>query len=85
MQDNIERQYLGGFGAPNTTEVSEVKPVLSEGDEIIDMGADFDFGDFQVVKREFFAHLREPSETQAGHMQAIFRKDIYTHGVESGF
>lgn len=61
MQDNIERQYLGGFGAPNTTEVSEVKPVLSEGDEIIDMGEDFDFGDFQVVRREFFAHLREPS------------------------
>ena len=61
MQDNMESQYLSGFGAPNTTEVSEVKPVLSEGDEIIDMGEDFDFGDFQVVRREFFAHLREPS------------------------
>lgn len=61
MQDNMETQYLNGFGASNTNEVSEVKPVLSEGDEILDMGDDFDFGDFQVVRREFFAHLREPS------------------------
>lgn len=39
------------------------KPVLAEGDEIIDMGEDFDFAGFQVVRREFFAHMREPSVT----------------------
>ena len=63
MQDNMETQYFNGFGASNTNDVSEVKPVLSEGDEILDMGDDFDFGDFQVVRREFFAHLREPAVT----------------------
>ena len=37
-------------------------PALSEGDEIIEV-EDFDFDDFQVVRREFFAHMREPSVT----------------------
>lgn len=46
------------------TEVTETtKPVLAEGDEIIDIGEDFDFDGFQVVRREFFAHTREPSCT----------------------
>ena len=61
MQDNMETQFNRGFDTSDSLEVSEVKPVLSEGDEIIDMGEDFDFGDFQVVRREFYAHLREPS------------------------
>lgn len=30
-------------------------------DEIIDLGENFDFNGFQVVRREFFAHLRDPS------------------------
>ena len=38
-------------------------PLLSEGDEIIDGGDDFILDDFQVVRREFFAHLREPAVT----------------------
>ena len=38
-------------------------PLLEKGDEIIDMGADFDFEGFQVVRREFFAHLSEPAAT----------------------
>ena len=38
-------------------------PVFTEGDEIIDAGDDFSFDDFQVVRREFFAHLREPAVT----------------------
>ena len=37
-------------------------PVLAEGDEILEL-ENFDFEDFQVVRREFFAHLREPSVT----------------------
>ena len=32
-------------------------------DEIIDLGDDFDFEGFQVVRREFFAHTYEPSVT----------------------
>ena len=37
-------------------------PMLAEGDEILEL-ENFDFEDFQVVRREFFAHLREPSVT----------------------
>lgn len=42
-------------------EAQLVAPVLDEADEIIEMGEDFDFDGFQVVRREFFAHMREPS------------------------
>ena len=38
-------------------------PSLNTNDEVVDMGADFDFEGFQVVRREFFAHLREPAVT----------------------
>ncbi len=32
-------------------------------DEVLDLGDDFDFDGFQVVRREFFAHVNEPSVT----------------------
>lgn len=35
-------------------------PVLSEGDELLELNEDFNFDDFQVVRREFFAHMHEP-------------------------
>lgn len=38
-------------------------PALNENDEIIEMGEDFDFSGFQVVRREFFAHISVPSVT----------------------
>ena len=38
-------------------------PFLEQGDEIVEMGDGFDFEGYQVVRREFFAHLREPSVT----------------------
>ena len=41
----------------------EQTPKLKETDELLDMSEDFDFDDFQVVRREFFAHLKEPSIT----------------------
>lgn len=62
MQDNMDMQFVQGCNATDHLE-SEKKPMLSDGEEILDMGDDFDFGDFQVVRREFFAHLREPSIT----------------------
>ena len=34
-----------------------------DSDEIIELGEDFDFNDYQVVRREFFAHISEPSIT----------------------
>ena len=32
-------------------------PTLKEDDEVLEMNEDFDFENFQVVRREFFAHL----------------------------
>ncbi len=62
MQDNMDAQLKTGI-FPSGGVMEEQTPSLSEGEEIVDMGEDFDFGDFQVVRREFFAHLREPSLT----------------------
>lgn len=36
-------------------------PMLSEDDSLFEMGDCFNLDDYQVVKREFFAHLKEPS------------------------
>lgn len=37
------------------------QPVLGENDELWELGENFNFDEFQVVRREFFAHLQEPS------------------------
>ncbi|MDD4291092.1 MAG: hypothetical protein PHX51_02480 [Clostridia bacterium] len=44
-------------------EVDSMAPTISKGDEMLDMNDEFDINDFQVVRKEFFAHLREPSVT----------------------
>ena len=49
--------------APAVYQENPDAPLLENGDEIIDMGDDFDFDGFQVVRREFFAHLTEPAVT----------------------
>ena len=38
-------------------------PVLDKNDELLELDHTFKFEDFQVVRREFFAHVREPSIT----------------------
>lgn len=38
-------------------------PSLNKDDEILEADESFDLDSFQVVRREFFAHLREPSVT----------------------
>lgn len=38
-------------------------PTLNTNDELLELGEDFDFDGFQIVRREFFAHLSEPSVT----------------------
>lgn len=63
MQDNIGTNCFDEWNASEEQQTSKATPVLSDGDEILDLGDDFDFSDFQVVRREFFAHLREPSIT----------------------
>lgn len=54
----IENDNLALINQPNA-------PVLDKNDELIDMGDDFDLSEFQVVRREFFAHTKEPSVTFA--------------------
>lgn len=44
-------------------EIENTAPTISKSDELLDMNDDFDINDFQVVRKEFFAHLREPSVT----------------------
>ena len=47
-----------------TTEEKETNtftPLQPANDEIIELGDNFDFDGFQVVRREFFAHTKEPS------------------------
>ncbi len=63
MQDNIDAQLTTEFLPSGELTDPEQMPKLAEGDEVLEMGDDFDFGDFQVVRREFFAHTREPSLT----------------------
>lgn len=42
-------------------EESSGEAINADEEEILELGDDFDFDGFQVVRREFFAHLREPS------------------------
>lgn len=69
MNDYNERYSQPADAAQGSTSIpkdkltTNIAPVLAKGDEIIDMGEDFNFDGFQVVRREFFAHMREPSCT----------------------
>ena len=48
----------------NTAELNgeNITPRINT-DEIFEMNQDFDLNDYQVVRREFFAHLRDPAVT----------------------
>lgn len=54
---------VGEPGTEQNNPPESVKPSLDELDEVYEFEEDFDFDGFQVVRREFFAHLREPSVT----------------------
>ena len=56
-------QHSAVYPAAETNVQEDTVPFLEKGDEIIDIGDDFDFDGFQVVRREFFAHLSEPAVT----------------------
>ena len=43
--------------------VSQETSSALDSEDIIEVGNDFDFTDYQVVRREFFAHISEPSIT----------------------
>lgn len=46
---------------PDESLAPSVAVALDKGDEIWELNAAFDFDGFQVVRREFFAHISEPS------------------------
>ena len=68
MNENKEQQIqsdglqdVRDNSKPIDPTTSNSAPVLSKKDELLEMGVSFDFDGFQVVRREFFAHLNEPS------------------------
>ncbi len=52
------------FENSHSSPIQEViKPVLKDDDELLELSDSFEINDFQVVRREFFAHIHEPSIT----------------------
>ncbi len=52
------------FEESHSSPIQEViTPSLKDGDELLELSDSFDINDFQVVRREFFAHQREPAIT----------------------
>ena len=54
-----ELDSLPGDAAEVVTGETGIHP----SDEVLELGDTFNLDGFQVVRREFFAHLREPSAT----------------------
>ncbi len=63
LLDNDKEKTLKSLldNMPGTQKTEESKS--NNDNDIIDLGDSFDFNGFQVVRREFFAHLHEPSVT----------------------
>jgi len=57
--------WMGAFQQPATALAALAEPinvpVLEPEDVVLEMGDSFDLDGFQIVRKEFFAHLREPS------------------------
>ena len=57
--------WMGAFQQPATALAALAEPinvpVLEPEDVVLEMGDIFDLDGFQIVRKEFFAHLREPS------------------------
>jgi len=47
----------------NASEEKDIPKEAASEDEIIELGDNFNFDGFQVVRREFFAHIHEPAVT----------------------
>ena len=52
----VENNNLSLLDLPNA-------PTLGENDELIDMSDNFNIGEYQVARLEYFAHTKEPSIT----------------------
>ena len=63
MNDITEQRIMTeAFAPPADSELHKI-PVLNDEEELIEMSMDFNLEEFQVVRREFFAHIREPAVT----------------------
>ena len=61
LADLLKRVEQSAGPAPSE-QIQEEKPeIIVQTDEILELGDSFDFDGFQVVRREFFAHVKEPS------------------------
>lgn len=66
MQLQPQHIDIPSYSLPAPEKPFSASPELSEDDEVIDLPMDFGIDDFQVVRREFFAHIFEPSITFSG-------------------
>lgn len=63
MNDVTEQRIIAEGVPPEADPEIHKMPVLGEGEELLEMSEDFSLEEFQVVRREFFAHIREPAVT----------------------
>lgn len=63
MIDQTEHRFVTESLSPKAESEQYKIPMLNDEEELIEMSADFSLEEFQVVRREFFAHTREPAVT----------------------
>lgn len=63
MSDITEQRFVMGGHSPEADSELHKIPVLNDEEELIEMSEEFSLEEFQVVRREFFAHTREPAVT----------------------
>lgn len=58
MSDITEQRFVMGGHSPEADSELHKIPVLNDEEELIEMSEEFSLEEFQVVRREFFAHIR---------------------------
>lgn len=63
MSDTTEQRLASEAYSPEPDTELHKLPVLDDTEELIEMSEEFNLEEFQVVRREFFAHTHEPAVT----------------------
>ncbi|WP_243133963.1 hypothetical protein [Ruthenibacterium lactatiformans] len=63
MSDTTEQRLASEAYSPEPNTELHKLPVLDDTEELIEMSEEFNLEEFQVVRREFFAHTHEPAVT----------------------
>ena len=58
LADLLKRVEQSASPAPPEEDIQEKPEIIVQDDEILELGDSFDFDGFQVVRREFFAHIK---------------------------